>query len=145
MTADNPNDRDSTPADQLATQADARLREWFSSPPVCESRTNVEQRVMAKLSRRKLAIRGVWVASLIMVLTAGWCFRPGRREQLPPLRVAEGRGGVKDPSKSIREFELFASAYSGMAPPVVQFETLDNESSLLLGYLESLETTGEKQ
>lgn len=144
MSADNHDTHSSTSDGPLAAEDDARLREVLLSLPVSATRAKLEYRVLAKVRRRRRVIRTTCTASLIMLLTAGWFLLTSDRDPRQSKIV------VKDPPSrdsinSVEEFELFASAYQGLASPVIQLETLENESQALLSYLSALEAVKEKK
>jgi hypothetical protein len=138
----------SPPEDSVATQADAQLRDLFSSLPASKSTVDFNQRVLLKLHRRKITIRATCAASLIVLLTVGWQLSSDGTNPQQPTRVANNKtsGDVVEPGgETIVEFELFATAYRGLASPVVQLDTHANESQALLNCLGSLEETLEKK
>jgi hypothetical protein len=75
---------------------------------------------------------------------AGWFMLAGDREPQQSKIVAKDPP-LTDSINSMKEFELFASAYQGLASPVIRLETLENESQALLNYLSALEAAKEKK
>ncbi len=144
MSADNHDTHSSTSDEPLAAENDARLREVLLSLPVSAIDAELEYRVLAKVRRRRLAIRTTLTASLIMLLMAGWFMLAGDREPQQSKIVAKDPP-LTDSINSMKEFELFASAYQGLASPVIRLETLENESQALLNYLSALEAAKEKK
>ena len=144
MSNDN-HDIHSSASDELsAAKDDARLREVLLSLPVMVTEANLEHRVLAKVHRRRLAIRTTYAVSLIMLLTSGWFVLTGDRDPQQSEIVVKDAPPT-DSINSTEELELFASAYQGLASPVAQLETLENESQALLSYLSAIETAKENQ
>ena len=153
MTTNNPDNNGSRPEHHVAIQDDVQLRELFSSLPVSSVEADFDQRVLARVHRRKITIRTTWAASLIVLLSTGWYFRDGfpgngGGDSLQPSHVVGIQPtGDSDqaPLESTDEVELFLIAYQGISSPVSELETLDNEPQALLNYLSSLEASLEIQ
>ena len=148
MTIDNSDNHGSLPKGSVATQADAQLRVLFSSLPASESKVSFESQVLAKLRRRKNTIRATCAASLIVLLSIGWHLSSDGTNPQQRTRVANNQpsGDVVEPAgETIDEFELFATAFQGLASPVVQLDAHENESQALLNCLGSLAETLEKK
>jgi hypothetical protein len=141
MTIDNSDNHGSLPKGSVATQADAQLRVLFSSLPASESKVSFESQVLAKLRRRKNTIRATCAASLIVLLSIGWHLSSDGTNPQQRTRVANNQPA----GETIDEFELFATAFQGLASPVVQLDAHENESQALLNCLGSLAETLEKK
>ena len=147
------NDHVSPPKDAIANQADARIRELLSSLPVSAADADFEHRVLAKIRRRRLAVRSTCAASLIVFLVAAWVISTGDKNPRQPAFAVKDRSPVNSANlpgaslngASLNEVELFAAAYQGLASPVVQLEAHENELQALWWYLSSPEAKMEKE
>lgn len=149
MTIDNQDIHNSSRDDPAATQTDARIRELCTSLPVPQSASkfdhaNVERAVLAKIHRRRIAVRSTIAASLVVLLTAGWLLSTVEKDPQQPMRLVDHQRTVDNISpaaRSIEEFKLFASAYQELSSPVVPVETQENRAWVFV--LSSFEETME--
>ncbi len=153
MTTNTPDNSDSTPEHHVATPDDVQLRELFSSLPVSSLAADFDQRVLTRVHRRKITIRATWAVSLIVLLSAGWYFRDGYPsnvggDSLQPSHVVGIQPAGDSDQATLEltdEVERFLIAYQGISSPVLELETLENQSQALLNYLSSLEASMEIQ